>query len=168
MHPREFCRQLADWRRGGLPGASLSSGSPSAETPVPHLDKTDMVVNALLESYGQLLAAAMRAEREGRIAKAREHIARALELETGVLLQRHMTPKEWADYLNRCSLQASGLIGATPCANPNCQRPVRNTKTDRLIEERCSACYEFRGDHEGKERPKRLCERDDERLRKSA
>lgn len=168
LHPDAFAAVASRWVRGGLPGASLGSGSRSAEKPMPHQDSTDISVERLFAVYVELLEQARQAETAGNARKMEQYLARLTSIESGVLPWLHMTPERWDEYRERMKLIASNLVGCTSCANTNCQRPVRGTKTDPLVDGLCKPCYQYRSNHDGDPRPKRLCEKDDARLRRTA
>jgi hypothetical protein len=124
-------------------------------------------VERLFAVYVELLEQAQRADAAGNVKQVDKFIARLTSIESGVLPWLHMGPKEWDEFRQRVSLAASGLIGATPCGNANCQRPVRGTKTDPLVDGLCKPCYQYRQNHDDEPRPKRLCMKDDERVRRA-
>ncbi len=153
LHPQEMHAVLMDSVRGGLPSSSLPDGSRSADHPMPHLDRHDVEQLQILAAYGLALKQGTRAELAGRVQKAVQHLQRAHDLETGVLLQRHMSAEEWRLWRQRKEREAAEEINprAVCCGNGNCARPVARTRDDPLCSigegddkvSRCRRCHRF-------------------------
>lgn len=176
LHPDAFRKRIDDWTRGGLPSSSIPEGSRSAEKPVPHLDKNDLLFNSLMMRYGRELARFNRAYGLGRFGQAEVALRRAVDLESGILIEEHMSVEAFRDYLEKMGADAAEDADprAVECANPACGRPVLRTADDPAVRSekdqrlRCRRCHRFLLKHKV-ERHRSLCELDVERaLQKAA
>lgn len=117
----------------GITGRHAGVSDPTAAAALSPRDRrAELAASLFRDALYEANRAATRAERIGRSLLALdEKTARKLV---------HETP------------DASGI-----CANPACKVTVLNLPNDRLREGRCSACYQWRRNHHGNERPRDLC-----------
>ncbi len=164
MRPGLVAARIGEWVRGGLPGMSLPSGSPSADRALPHLDRDDTDHLALLENYHAALGRYMLLAQAERWKPAYTALVEAWQIETGVIPELHMRAEDWLDYRRALATKAAEEVApkAADCGNPNCQRTVPNTPDDRLRHGLCHRCYRFVQKH-GYHRPTSLCAQDIER-----
>jgi hypothetical protein len=151
LHPREMRAKLAEWTRGGLPSDSFGGGSPSAERPVVKLDRSDEWAFRVLTEYDACLIA-------GTIAR----LTHAVELETSVIPEYHLTPTALADLHQRLARKAVLQVSSRAVDCANCGRQILCTPSDMPRAGRCVACYGYRR-RTGGERPRELWDREDER-----
>lgn len=170
LNPPLFRKEIAKNVRGGLPSSSIPEGSPSASKPSPHLDPTDVEMLRLLAAYNRRLFLAEQAMIRGAVQKAADHLEHARVLETAVLIERHMTAKEWKEYeknLRRAADEENAPKGRD-CENDACKRRVLGGRDDPMFGGRCRRCHRYWKKHE-KERPLELCVMDiDRALTKAA
>lgn len=160
---RAFTNRLHEFIRGGLPGASLPSGSRGAEVPLPLLNGADVNFLAVLAQYDEAWQTVTTAMSAGQPARALRALDRIVELETGYIPEWHLTSEQLAE-LHRKMARAAVLEVSSRAADcANCGRPVEQTPDDRLRSGRCFNCWRWRREHDGQERPKELWEQDVER-----
>lgn len=160
LHPTLVRERMDELIRGGLPGASMSQGSPSANKPDPKFDGDDVRMMKALTAYNDDLKGM-----DVALAKFLDHARAARQRETGVVPELHMASARYAEYRQKMARAAVEEVGprAQDCANPNCRRPVERNQKDRLKGGRCLPCYDWLREHHA-ERPRHLCAADIERM----
>lgn len=134
LRPLELTARIEQERKGGLTGPKLDARVSGTVAPKePKLDARDRTLNLRQKDYERALRNALAS------------LQTCVGIETEVLVAVHVaTEKE---------RRAASDMGVD-CLN--CTRPVACTPADRLRAGRCSACFQYRQNHDGAERPEEL------------